>query len=86
MLWRHTRQQVTLAGFLDALSADLSQPLFKGLGLGAGDRLDDTQQRFGISGIRFASFPVKGAHFQPVTICHHFIAPSSASRRFSTDQ
>jgi hypothetical protein len=68
---------------IDALSADLSQPLLKGLGLGGGDRLDDTQQRFGISSIRFASFPVKGAHFQPVTICHHFICTLIGQPPFS---
>ena len=54
--------------FLHPLVADLGQPEFDRLGLGAGNALDEAQQSLGIGDIREVAFAIGGFQFQLVTI------------------
>ena len=55
--------------------ADLGQPEFDRLSLGAGDALDEAQQRLGGGRVGEIIFPVGGGHFQLATFCDHLTSP-----------
>ncbi len=52
---------------LQAFAPDLGQPLFERLGLGAGNALDDAQQRLLIGCVGQALLAVRRFHFQLLT-------------------
>jgi len=57
---------------LHPLVADLGEPELDRLSLGAGNALNETQQRFGAGDIGEPHFPVAGGQFQLVTVCYQF--------------
>ena len=60
--------------FFEAFVSDLREPAFERLVFGRWDRLDDSQELFGIRHIGEALLAVGGGHFQSVTFCNGFTA------------
>ena len=57
-------RQGRVGHFLHAVVADFGEPDFDGLGFGAGDGLNNAQERGGFGAIGFALFTVRGGQFE----------------------